>query len=709
MNNRLALPRRAVAALLVAPLLAAASLLAASAAAVGTPSFTLTSIDDFKGGDLTGVSVDSTGTLRAGYNLGNHPIPEASSAASALVVGDAVLVGTGTEGKIFRVSGGKHELWATTGTWAVSSLAQGWNGDVFAATFPDGKVFKIPAGHKAGAAAEVFATLPGAEDVWSLAFDAKNKALYAATGPEGKLFRIDQAGKAQVYYKSEDAHVVSVAVADDGTVYTGSSGKALLYKLTGPGRATVLHDFDTDDVRFLAVAPNGALYAVGNKYNEGFVAPKRNKNGPPGPQSVKSPRPGKGYLMRFSKDGALEQMLENDDSHFLSLALDDTGQPYLGTAAEGRVYTVDDNHLERLMAKVDERGIGALAVAGKKRFLVGSDPVVFHEIKGVGGTDAVWTSKVLDAGLRATYGHLTWRSSGPVELSIRSGNTATPDTTWNAWSAALGAPGHPKMEPARYTQIRARFNKDAAAALREVNLYFVTDNARAIITSIDASQRAFGKSLRQGLQASGGEAPRAGSSVKVSWRVDNPDQDEMRYRLFYRLDSETQWRPMLRPSEKLTSTDYTWDTSSMPEGTYRIMVEGTDELSNPPDRVTKHSLVSGPVLVDNTPPVFKSLDLRGRRLTGEVVDGVGPIARIEVSVAGTDEWRPLFPKDGIFDSPAEAIDADISAVVPPGSHIVAVRAYDTAGNLVSRSVEAKVERDPRPGPRGVRHVGRRPA
>jgi hypothetical protein len=301
----------------------------------------------------------------------------------------------------------------------------------------------------------------------------------------------------------------------------------------------------------------------------------------------------------------------------------------------------------------------------------------------------VWTSKVLDAGLRATYGRLDWRATGAVELSIRSGNTATPDTTWNPWSAALATPGLPKMEPARYTQIRARWSHDPQAALREVHLYFVTDNARAIITSVDASQRSGSKSLKQGVQASGGEVPRASSSVKISWKVDNPDQDEMRYRLFYRLDSEAQWRPMLKPAEKLTSTDYSWDTSALPEGTYRILVEGTDELANPPDRVLKHSLASGPLLVDNTPPVFKALDMKGRRLSGEVVDGVGPIARIEVSVAGSDEWRPINPRDGVFDQPAEAFDADVSALIPAGSTIVAVRAYDTAGNMVSRNVETK--------------------
>jgi hypothetical protein len=684
MNHRIALI-----ALLAA---AAASSLTIPAHAVGTRSFSLSSIDDFKGGDLTGVSVDSTGTLRAGFNLGAVPIPEASSAASALVIGEAVLVGTGTDGKIFRVSGGREEVAATTGAWAVTSLVAGWNGDVFAGTLPDGKVFKMSPGAKGGAA-EVFATLPGAEDVWSLAFDAKNKALYAATGPKGELFRIDQSGKAQVFFKSEDPNLVSVAVADDGTVYAGSSGKALLYKITGPGRGTVLYDFDTEDVRFLAVAPpdkGGFLYAACNKYGgEGFIAPKRNRQGPPPPQPSRSSRPGRGLLMRFNKDGVHEQLMDSDESHFVSLSLDDAGQPFVGMAAEGRLYTVDDNHLERLAAHVDQRAVGALVMNGKKRFVVGSDPVVVHEVKGVGGNDAVWTSKVLDSGLRATYGKLTWRSTGAVEMSIRSGNTATPDATWNAWSAPLSAPGVPKMAPARFTQIRARWSRDAQAGLREVQLYFVTDNARAIITSIDASQRSSGRSLRQGIQASGGETPRPSSTVKISWRVDNPDQDEMRYRLFYRLDSEVQWRPMLKPSEKLTATDYSWDTSTLPEGTYRILVEGTDELSNPPERVQKHSLASGPVLVDNTPPVFRSLELRGRRLTGEVVDGVGPIARIDVSVAGSDEWRPIFPKDGVFDSPDEAFDTDVSAIVPAGPSIVAVRAYDTAGNMVSRNVEAR--------------------
>lgn len=670
---------------------AAVGLAALPAGAVGTRTFTLDTLDDFKGGDLTGVSVDSNGYVRAGLNLGSVPIADANSVWSAAVLPDgAVLLGTGNEGKIYRAAGGQVTLAALTGQMAVSAMVVAWNGDVIAGTFPEGKLYRLPGGKGTGAQAQLFAELPQTEDIWGLAFDAKAKVLYAATGPDGKLFRVDAAGKAQVYFDSDEPHLMSVAVGEDGAVYAGSNGKALLYKLTAPGRATVLHDFDADDVKAIAVAPaakGGAIFAIANKYNEAFAAPKRTKTGPPSPQPTRSTKPGKGTLMRFSPQGVAEKLLGDEDTHFVSLGLGDDGMPYVGTGAEGELYGVSDNHVERLVADTTERQVGAFALGGKRRFVATSDPAVFHEVRGVGGTDAVWTSKVLDAGLRATFGRLTWRAQGPVELETRTGNTEAPDASWSAWSKPLAAPGDAQSPAGRYVQIRARWTRDPNAVLREVSLSFVTDNARAVLTSITATPKV--KATKPGIQPSGGEAPKPSSSVQISWKIDNPDQDDLRYRLWYRMEGQSTWRSLLKPAEKVTKTEFSWDTTALPEGEYRVLVEASDELANPPDRVQKHSLESGVVLVDNTPPVIRALALQGRRLRGEVADGLGPIARIEVSIAGSDEWRPLFPSDGVFDEPVEAFDADITSVVPAGSHLLAVRAYDTSGNVVTRDIEAR--------------------
>ena len=178
--------------------------------------------------------------------------------------------------------------------------------------------------------------------------------------------------------------------------------------------------------------------------------------------------------------------------------------------------------------------------------------------------------------------------------------------------------------------------------------------------------------------------------MHVSWKVDNPDSDELRYRVQFRREGQPRWIDATPPDDVLTKPELEWDTAALPEGSYRLRVDASDEIANPPDDVTHHALESGPVRVDNTPPVFKTLGISARRLRAEVVDGIGPIARVEVAVDGRVEWRPVLPVDGIFDTADETVDADITSLIPtgPGPHVVAVRAFDAAGNAVVREVEA---------------------
>jgi hypothetical protein len=216
----------------------------------------------------------------------------------------------------------------------------------------------------------------------------------------------------------------------------------------------------------------------------------------------------------------------------------------------------------------------------------------------------------------------------------------------------------------------------------------MTENARPVVLEIAAPQRS-GHEGGKEVPASGGEPPKHESVLKLTWKVDNPDNDSLRYRVMFRRDSQTLWRDVVPPTDVLTKTEVEWDTQSLPEGRYRIRVEASDEMANPPDQVQTHSLESAPVLVDNTPPVFHGLAMAGRRLRGHVVDGLGPIASVEIAVDGRTEWRPIGAADGLFDTADEAIDADVASLVGRGSHIVAVRAFDAAGNAVVQEVEAQ--------------------
>ena len=72
-----------------------------------------------------------------------------------------------------------------------------------------------------------------------------------------------------------------------------------------------------------------------------------------------------------------------------------------------------------------------------------------------------------------------------------------------------------------------------------------------------------------------------------------------------------------------------------------------------------------------------------------LIDGVGPIARVEVAVVGSDEWFPLFPADGVFDEQREEVNSDISALMPQGAGLLSIRVYDKANNFVVRNVAVR--------------------
>jgi hypothetical protein len=661
----------------------------APASAVGTRTFDLDTLDKLSGGDLKGVAVSSDGRVRPGFTLGSVPLPDVSAAYAALPMPDgSVLVGTGPTGKILRVAGDQASVFAETKATWVTSMVLGANGVVYAATMPDGVIFKVTSGK-----AEQLAKLPDVHHVWALAWDKARTALYAATGGEARVFRVGLDGSTSVYFTTDEPNLVSLAVADDGTVYAGSQGKGLLYKITGPGRATVVEDFAQDEVKAIAIGKDGALFVAANEYGEAPEVPHRSPaaaRNPAGPVSAPRPKPGKGTLYAIDAKGRVEKRMHHDDTHYASLAVGDDGQPYVGTGAEGRVYTVDEAHVVTLVCDTDERQVSALRIGGPHPFVVASDPAVFHRVLARGGADAVWTSKVLDAGLRAKFGIVSWRATGPLEVSTRSGNTQTPDATWSPWSNPLGAPAKVASPDARFVQVRARW-RDASAVLGEVVLPFVTENARPVVLDVTAAAKGLPKEplKDEKVPASGGEPAKHEATIKVTWKVDDPDNDPLRYKVTFQREGQTQWRDATEPGVEVTKTELEWDTTALPEGKYRVRVEASDAPANPPGDAMTHALESAPFTVDNTPPVVTALAMNGRILRVRVVDGVGPVVRVEVAVDGRLEWRPLAPADGVFDTADESVDADVSTLVPPGSHIVTVRAWDAAGNFASREIESR--------------------
>jgi hypothetical protein len=648
-------------------------LMASSAWAVGTRHFVIEEEKDFAAGKLEAVAVDSAGSVRAGLETARYEVPGADSAWDAVEADGGLLVATGNEGKLLQVSAGRTEEVAALKALALTAICRAF-GRVIVGASPGGQLYELR-----GKELVPFAKLEGAQHVWGLAYDTARQALFAATGPNGQLFRVVADGTAQVYFDSDQPHLVSVATSGS-FVLTGSSGKARLYKVGSPGRGQVLYDFQSTEVRAIAADASGATFAIANELKEGDRSSNVKPDRAAGP-SRETPKKGKGVLYAFAADGTPEKLYEATDDHFSALALDEAGRPVVGTGGEGKLIRVGIDHESVILLDVEERQIGKVFLKDDRGWIVASDGVAAYAVKGVGGVASVWTSQVLDAGLRARFGLLSWDADGKVALSTRTGNTSEPDDTWSDWSRDLDRPSLVSSPVGRYFQVRVRMPAKSTSVLRRIDVPFVTDNVRPVVTEVDAKFGARTLATPRGAVKSG--QPIDGSpksTIEVNFKVDNADDDELRYFVHYRPLSGSVWYDALEPGKVLTRSEFSWETKDIPEGKYVLRVTASDELSNPPGRALRHTLESNVVLVDNSAPSISEVTVRGRVVSGRVTDGVGPVRRIEVRMAGRDEWVPFEPKDGIFDQAAEEFTLDLAPLATSGMDLFTLRVFDTAGN-----------------------------
>src|SRR4029453_5604930 len=211
---------------------------------------------DFLDGDTEGLSIDSEGRVRLAPSSKLLHDPESPYVWS--LVRDPkgrVFAGTGNEGKVFAVDGGKGTLLFDASALEVHALAVGPDGRLYVGTSPEGKVYAVDA---AGKSTVFFG--PSEKCVWALPFD-KDGRLSVATGAEGKVYRVDREGKGVVVLTSGETHITALA-AGGAPPYRGSAPGGILYRIDGQGHVFVLHDSPYREVKALQPGTDGSLYAA---------------------------------------------------------------------------------------------------------------------------------------------------------------------------------------------------------------------------------------------------------------------------------------------------------------------------------------------------------------------------------------------------------------------------------------------------------------
>jgi hypothetical protein len=172
----------------------------------------------------------------------------------------------------------------------------------------------------------------------------------------------------------------------------------------------------------------------------------------------------------------------------------------------------------------------------------------------------------------------------------------------------------------------------------------------------------------------------------LAWRADDENEDELSYEVRYRREGETTWK-VLRSN--ITDTILVWDTTTVPNGTYFVQVVASDAPSNAAGTALVGELASASFEVDNTAPTIAlggvSVQTNTTTITFDVKDDHSPIQKVECSEDG-QQWRAVFPTDGIADSKSEHYELKINGVL--SSRGLTLRATDSMNNVSTAQVDA---------------------
>src|SRR6266481_654722 len=246
----------------------------------------MSSRNDLLKGEARGVSVTDSGVLRLAPGFRQiFDTEQAYVWSTAVDSGGNVYLGTGHDGKIFRVThDGKGSLLYKTPELDVTALVVATDGAIYAATSPDGKVYRVTADGKATVYFD-----PADKYIWSLAI-LSDGSLAVGTGDNGKLYRVRAAGakpESSLLINTNQTHVISLAVNAQGDLIAGTDPGGLVLRISPDGKAFGLFDAQLREIHALAPAADGSIYVLAL----GEAATTTRAPAPTGAQPSESPNP----------------------------------------------------------------------------------------------------------------------------------------------------------------------------------------------------------------------------------------------------------------------------------------------------------------------------------------------------------------------------------------------------------------------------------
>lgn len=622
---------------------------------------------------------------------------------------DNLFAATSPDGELFRVrDNGEIESWFNPPEKYIWALLPGPSGEIYAATGPKGKVYQISG---KGQAKEILTS--DDQHIISLALDKEGNLLAGSSGM-ALIYQVNPAGEVSIIYDSQMKDIRSIVVDDENNLYVG----AFTLQIPGERPSPLL-------------GPRETTLPQTDEQKEGESGQEEGRQ-PGQPIVIRVPavqigESASSEIYFFDRDRFPTRIWQGSGETVMAIGLSARGRAlFVSTKDKSSLYSVDQTGDLALLGTFpdDQATVFHRDRTNGRMLIATSNMGKVIELEDRYRSEGRFRSQVYNAGLPAEWGAITFKGDLPsganLHFRTRSGNTVSPDTTWSAWSSPYRPGGSARIEspPRMYFQwevVLTASRQDASPRIREVTVSYLRRNRAPMISQIrflplgvyirsaepavvpsEQSSSEIPTDVEQLLnprKPSSTTNPFTGKREFVKgmrmagWNASDANGDELRYNVYFRGLEESNWRPL---ALSLSRNSFAWNTQSMADGWYVLKVAAHDSLDNPGDRARLTERESGLFLVDNTPPEPRDVRLEKKGadralLTFEAVDSAGRIGKAQVSLDG-EPWRPLFPEDGIADTPRENYRIEMEKL-SPGEHTVTVQVMDEFSNsaTISRS------------------------
>jgi len=699
-------------------------------------------------GEFENLSLEARGILSPAPEAVLHAEHEGPIIWNAIEgEGGSLYLGTGNSGIVVEVKpDGTTTGIFEPGEVLTRGIALGPDGALYAGTSPNGRVYRLARNDDGSwKNAEIYFD-PDENYIWDLKFD-KAGNLFVATGQGARIYRLPNGyrtgvDKPEVYFSSTETHFSTLELDRDGSLLVGSGPRGYIYRVTGPEDGFALYHGDVPEIRSIVPMEDGTIYfstfdsagsgggsspgdSGGNSGNGKDNGQNGENGSAPKPWKVTAIPKAGSRILRIDPEGFVEPFWDLPDIQIFDIMPDGEGGLYVGTGKDGRIYRVFSRTEWALLNQLPSGGdVSALLTVqgpeGRRVTAFSSNPARIYRMTPSLTGQGKYKSEVIDGEQIVSWGRLDARGKmgGPVheslEIATRSGNTATPDSTWSP-PEPLSEGGIIASPNARYLQYEVNWPEtaDEEHSLRALRVFYRMRNRSPHISNINV--------VPVGFELVTGSIPRRNydlgqltdsedirsliapppprkqlvlekeeAAITVGWKATDPNGDNLRYRVEMRGPQQRDWVIL---ADDLSEPLYAMHLNGLKEGFYQMKITASDHLDNPRGKERTFSKTSEPFLVDLTPPAMEVSHKR----TGSheasfqigVEDSAGVISSFQYRLNG-ESPRRLLPDDGIHDQQLETFTLNLHNL-EAGRHSMVLEANDENNNTSLRQVIFEIE------------------